>query len=289
MTHISIVECPRDAWQGFKDFIPTQEKVNHIKMLANCGFHTIDAGSFVSPRAMPQMADAWELFTALKEVKQSTDTKLLSIIASEGGAKRATQFDFIDSWGYPFSVSEEFQLRNSRKNIKDGLDDLKRVKELAQKHGVELVVYLSMAFGNPYGEAYHEDMVLERLRQAEEAGADLISLSDTTGEGTTEKVVQLCQLVRDESRVPWGAHMHSTYEEAAAKATAAIEAGCTRIDTALRGFGGCPFASDALIGNMPTEKVLTAIEQMHGVSHKLDPLAVESAYNSALSVFSNRH
>lgn len=289
MTHISIVECPRDAWQGFKDFIPTQEKVNHIKMLANCGFHTIDAGSFVSPRAMPQMADARELFTALEGVKESTGTKLLSIIASEGGANRATQFDFIDSWGYPFSVSQEFQLRNSRKNIKDGLDDLKRVKELAQKHGVELVVYLSMAFGNPYGEAYHEDMVLERLRQAEEAGADMISLSDTTGEGTTEKVVQLCKLVRDESRVPWGAHMHSTYEEAAAKATAAIEAGCTRIDTALRGFGGCPFASDALIGNMPTEKVLTAIEQMKGVSHHLDPLAVESAYNSALKVFSDRH
>ena len=254
MTHISIVECPRDAWQGFKDFIPTEEKVHHIKMLANCGFHTIDAGSFVSPRAMPQMADARELFSALEGVKESTNTRLLSIIASEGGAKRATQFDFIDSWGYPFSVSEEFQLRNSRKNIKDGLDDLKRVKELAQRHGVELVVYLSMAFGNPYGEAYHEDMVLERLAQAEEAGADLISLSDTTGEGTIEKVVQLCSLVKNESKIPWGAHMHSTYEEAAAKATAAIQAGCTRIDTALRGFGGCPFASDALIGNMPTER-----------------------------------
>ena len=289
MTHISIVECPRDAWQGFKDFIPTGEKVNHIKMLANCGFHTIDAGSFVSPRAMPQMADARELFSALEGVKETTNTRLLSIIASEGGAKRATQFDFIDSWGYPFSVSEEFQLRNSRKNIKDGLDDLKRVKELAQKHGVELVVYLSMAFGNPYGEVYHQEMVLERLRQAEEAGADLISLSDTTGEGTTEKVVKLCSLVKNESKVPWGAHMHSTYEAAAAKATAAIEAGCTRIDTALRGFGGCPFASDALIGNMPTEKVLTAIERMEGVSHDLDPLALESAYNSALNVFSDRH
>lgn len=289
MIHISIVECPRDAWQGFKEFIPTQEKIDHINMLAKCGFHTIDAGSFVSPRAMPQMADARELFAALEGVKDISNTRLLSIIASEGGARRATQFDFIDSWGYPFSVSEEFQLRNSRKNIQDGLEDLKRVKELANKHGVELVVYLSMAFGNPYGEAYHEDLVLERLRQAEEAGADLISLSDTTGEGTTEKVVQLCSLVKNESSVPWGAHMHSTYEEAAAKAKAAIEAGCTRIDTALRGFGGCPFASDALIGNMPTEKVLTAIEHMDGISHDLDPLALESAYNSALSVFNDRH
>ena len=123
MTHISIVECPRDAWQGFQDFIPTQEKINHIKTLANCGFHTIDAGSFVSPRAMPQMVDARPLFAALEEVRATSDTKLLSIIASEGGARRATEFDFIDAWGYPFSVSEEFQLRNSRKNIKDGMED----------------------------------------------------------------------------------------------------------------------------------------------------------------------
>jgi hydroxymethylglutaryl-CoA lyase len=289
MTHISIVECPRDAWQGFQDFIPTQEKINHIKMLANCGFHTIDAGSFVSPRAMPQMVDARPLFTALEEVRATSDTKLLSILASEGGARRATEFDFIDAWGYPFSVSEEFQLRNSRKNIKDGMEDLKRVKELADRHNVELVVYLSMAFGNPYGEEYHRDLVLERLLQAESIGADLISLSDTTGEGTTEKVVELCDLVKKESAVPWGAHMHSTYDEASAKAQAAINAGCTRIDTALRGFGGCPFASDALIGNMPTEKVLTAIEEMNEVSHGLDPLALESAYNSALNVFSGRH
>ena len=144
-------------------------------MLANCGFHTIDAGSFVSPRAMPQMVDARPLFAALEEVRATSDTKLLSIIASEGGARRATEFDFIDAWGYPFSVSEEFQLRNSRKNIKDGMEDLKRVKELAEKHNVELVVYLSMAFGNPYGEEYHRDLVLERLLQAESIGADLIS------------------------------------------------------------------------------------------------------------------
>ena len=289
MTKIAVVECPRDAWQGLKDFIPTKVKVSHIKSLAKCGFHTIDAGSFVSPRAMPQMADAKELFGAIESIRCETETKFLSIIASEGGARRASEFDFIDAWGYPFSVSEEFQLRNSRKNIQNGLEDLKRVKEIAVKQGVELVVYLSMAFGNPYGEQYHQDIVNERLVMAQDAGADLISLSDTTGEGTTEKVIELCRMMSKVASVPWGAHMHSTYDDAMIKTKAAINAGCTRIDTALKGFGGCPFASDALIGNMPTEKVLTAIEGLEGYTHQLDPLEIESAYNSALNVFGGKH
>lgn len=287
MTTIDIVECPRDAWQGFHDFIPTSEKIQHIQTLMRCGFHTIDAGSFVSPRAMPQMADAKALFTALSAEREQSSTKLLSIVASEGGARRATEFDCIDAWGYPFSVSEVFQQRNSRKDIAGAIDDLKRVKDLAEAHGVELVVYLSMAFGNPYEEAYDVDMVLERLSQAVDCGANLISLSDTTGQGTLDKVTALCQTMKEHCTLPWGAHMHSTYEEASAKASAAIEAGCRRIDTALRGFGGCPFASDALTGNMPTEKVLTALESS-SFAHQLDPLMIESSYNSALSVFSGR-
>jgi hydroxymethylglutaryl-CoA lyase len=283
MTTISIVECPRDAWQGFHDFIPTGEKIKHIKSLMHCGFHAIDAGSFVSPRAMPQMADAQELFAALEEIRESSSTQLLSIVASEGGAKRAAEFNHIDAWGYPFSVSEVFQERNSRKNIERAIDDLKRVKDLALHSNVELVIYLSMAFGNPYGEFYHTDLVLERLEQALLCGADIISLSDTTGQGTTQKVVELCSLMKDHSTVPWGAHMHSTYDEAAEKALAAVSAGCRRIDTALKGYGGCPFASDQLIGNMPTEKVLSALT-LANHSHSLDPLRIESAYNSALQV-----
>ena len=283
MTTISIVECPRDAWQGFHDFIPTGEKIKHIKSLMHCGFHTIDAGSFVSPRAMPQMADAQELFAGLEEIRESSSTQLLSIVASEGGAKRAAEFNHIDAWGYPFSVSEVFQERNSRKNIERAIDDLKRVKDLALHSNVELVIYLSMAFGNPYGEFYHTDLVLERLEQALLCGADIISLSDTTGQGTTQKVVELCSLMKDHSTVPWGAHMHSTYDEAAEKALAAVSAGCRRIDTALKGYGGCPFASDQLIGNMPTEKVLSALT-LANHSHSLDPLLIESAYNSALQV-----
>ena len=148
---------------------------------------------------------------------------------------------------------------------------------------VELVIYLSMAFGNPYGEFYHTDLVLERLEQALLCGADIISLSDTTGQGTTQKVVELCSLMKDHSTVPWGAHMHSTYDEATEKALAAVRAGCRRIDTALKGYGGCPFASDQLIGNMPTEKVLSALT-LANHSHSLDPLRIESAYNSALQV-----
>ena len=289
MTKIAVVECPRDAWQGLREFIPTKQKVSHIKKLANCGFHTIDAGSFVSPRAMPQMADAKELFGAIESIRSETETKVLCIVASEGGARRACEFNFIDAWGYPFSVSEEFQLRNSRKNIKNGLEDLKRVKEIADRQGVNLVVYLSMAFGNPYGEEYHLDIVHERLAMAQDVGVDLISLSDTTGEGTTERVIELCQFMSEFALVPWGVHMHSTYEEAIIKTKAAISAGCTRIDAALRGFGGCPYAADTLIGNMPTEKVLSAIEGMEDYTHQLNPLNIESAYNSALNVFGGKH
>ena len=285
MTTISIVECPRDAWQGLHKFIPTKEKVKHIESLMSCGFHTIDAGSFVSPRAMPQMADAKELFTALRESKTQSNTQLLSIVASEGGAKRATDFDFIDAWGYPFSVSEEFQHRNSRKSISESIEDLKRIKDLADSHQVELVVYLSMAFGNPYQERYHTDMVLERLYQAEQCGADLVSLSDTTGQGSGATIKELCELMTVHANIPWGAHLHSTYEEAAVKAKTAMDAGCRRIDTALRGYGGCPFASDALIGNMPTEKVLSAIEESDYNKHDLNPLSIENAFNSALAVF----
>ena len=284
MNQISIVECPRDAWQGIHEFIPTAEKVAYLKQLLQCGFHTLDAGSFVSPRAMPQMADAYELFGALEEAKSKSPTKLLAIVANEGGARRAAQYDFIDAWGYPFSVSEEFQQRNSRKDIAAAIEDLKRVKDLASAHNVELVVYLSMAFGNPYGEAYDVAMVLERLHQAVECGADIVSLSDTTGQGTLEKVGTLSALMNSESTVPWGAHMHSIYGEAAAKAQEAIKHGCRRIDTALRGFGGCPFASDALIGNMTTEKVLSVVTA-GGFDCTVDPLQLESSYNSALKLF----
>ena len=284
MNRISIVECPRDAWQGIHEFIPTSEKVAYLKQLLQCGFHTLDAGSFVSPRAMPQMADAYELFEALEEAKSKSPTKLLAIVANEGGARRAAQYDFIDAWGYPFSVSEEFQQRNSRKDIASAIEDLKRVKDLASAHHVELVVYLSMAFGNPYGEAYDVDRVMERLHQAVECGADIVSLSDTTGQGSLEKVGTLSALMNTESTVPWGAHMHSIYGEAAAKAQEAIKHGCRRIDTALRGFGGCPFASDALIGNMPTEKVLSVVTS-GGFDCSVDPLQLESSYNSALKLF----
>jgi hydroxymethylglutaryl-CoA lyase len=284
MNQISIVECPRDAWQGIHDFIPTADKVSYLKQLLQCGFHTIDAGSFVSPRAMPQMADAKELFSALEEARSESNTQLLCIVANEGGAKRAAGFGFIDAWGYPFSVSEVFQQRNSRKNIADAMDDLKRVKDLAAANNIELVVYLSMAFGNPYDEPYDKDMVLERMEQAVQCGADILSLSDTTGQGTMDSVAELCALMQANSPKPWGAHMHSTYDEASAKALIAIENGCTRIDTALRGFGGCPFASDALIGNMPTEKVLTALAK-GGYQSTVDPLRIESSYNSALKLF----
>ena len=164
------------------------------------------------------------------------------------------------------------------------MDDLRRVKDLAEQHGKELVVYLSMAFGNPYDEAYNIDLVGERMLQAVQCGADLLSISDTTGQGNLESIAALCQFMQRESPVPWGAHLHSTYEEAGTKALVAVNNGCTRIDTALKGFGGCPFASDSLVGNMPTEKVLSALDSK-GIPHSINMLALERAYNSALDVF----
>lgn len=285
--HIDIVECPRDAWQGVAEFIPTAEKIAHIKRLLEVGFHTIDAGSFVSPKAMPQMRDAEELFESIMEDAAVSGTKLLSIVASTKGAQRATAFQGIDAWGYPLSVSEEFQQRNTRKSVAEALEDLGRIKELAVKHNTKLVVYLSMAFGNPYGEDYHHGIVEERLHQAIACGADVVSISDTTGEGSLESIAALSSMMHKQCTVPWGAHLHSTYDEAASKALAAISNGCRRIDTAFKGFGGCPFAADSLIGNMPTEKVYSGLVS-NGYATSLDALALESAYNSALHVFSSR-
>lgn len=288
MQKVSIVECPRDAWQGMRNFIPTNEKVKHIVRLLKCGFDTIDAGSFVSPKAMPQMADAKILFEALEQNRSNSPTKLLAIVANEKGARRASEFGFIDSWGYPFSVSEQFQLRNSRKTISQSMDDLKRVKDLAIQNNTELVVYLSMAFGNPYGERYSEELVLERMEEAILCGADVISISDTTGEGASDDVSNMCLQMNKLCPLPWGVHLHCTYDDSFQKAQAALQAGCVRIDTALKGFGGCPYAADELVGNMPTEKVVTAIESL-GYAHDLHAIHLESAYNSALNVFQGQY
>lgn len=284
MNHVKVVECPRDAWQGLSRFIPTEAKIAHLKQLYSVGFDTIDAGSFVSKKAMPQMADAEDLFRGIESTAKESATKTLSIIANLKGAQRAILFEFINSWGYPFSVSEEFQRRNSRMELKASMEDLLRIKELALKSNTELVVYLSMGFGNPYGEAYSLEILHERLEQAINCGADIVSLSDTTGQGDTASIEVLANWMKDYCNVPWGMHLHSTYESAAEKALTAFQNGVQRIDTALKGFGGCPMAADHLVGNMPTEKVLSVLEA-NNINHNLNPLHLESSYNSALSVF----
>lgn len=284
MNHVKVVECPRDAWQGLSRFIPTEAKIAHLKQLYSVGFDTIDAGSFVSKKAMPQMADAEDLFRGIESTAKESATKTLSIIANLKGAQRAIQFEFINSWGYPFSVSEEFQRRNSRMELKASMEELLRIKELALKSNTELVVYLSMGFGNPYGEAYSLEILHERLEQAINCGADIVSLSDTTGQGDTASIEVLANWMKDYCNVPWGMHLHSTYERAAEKALTAFRNGVQRLDTALKGFGGCPMAADHLVGNMPTEKVLSVLEA-NNISHNLNPLQIESSYNSALSVF----
>jgi hydroxymethylglutaryl-CoA lyase len=284
MKPIQLVECPRDAWQGIHDFIPTDRKISHLKRLLNVGFEAIDAGSFVSPKAMPQMADAEELFAALEEHKYRAGATFIAIIANLRGAQRAASFDSIDQWGYPLSVSATFQQKNSNKTIDASLEELKRIKELADQKGKKLIVYLSMAFGNPFGDDYSYQLVEDRLAQALSVGADIISLSDTTGQGSLEQIQDLSERMVKSCPTTWGMHLHSEYEKASEKVRVAIESGCYRLDTALKGFGGCPFASDELIGNMPTEQVLSNLSSMR-MQHNIDPLALESAYNSAMKIF----
>ena len=282
MTTISIVECPRDAWQGFHDFIPTAEKIKHIKNLMHCGFHTIDAGSFVSPRAMPQMADAQQLFAALEEARAQSETQLLSIVASEGGARRAAEFNHIDAWGYPFSVSEVFQERNSRKNIKSAIEDLKRVKDLALQSNVELVVYLSMAFGNPYGENHHPDIVAELTEKLHQLEIGIVALSDTIGVSNPTNIAPLFStLIQEYPSIEFGAHFHTTPDKWEEKVESAYQNGCRRFDAALKGYGGCPMAKDDLVGNMPTEKLITYFTEDLG----LNRVELDKSLDLSTSVF----
>ena len=279
-----IVECPRDAMQGIQSFIPTAEKVKYLQFLLQVGFHSLDFGSFVSHRAVPQMRDTAK---ALDQLDLSdTKTKLLAIVANLRGAETALCFEQIEYIGFPFSISENFQMRNTHKTISESLHTLEQIKELTDKCNKTLVVYLSMGFGNPYGDPWSIDVVskwVERLAQME---IEIISLSDTVGQAASEDISFLySSLIPAFSSIEFGAHFHTHPNRGYEKLKAAFDAGCLRFDGAIHGFGGCPMASDALVGNMPTEKVITFLNE-RGIDTGLCMTSFESAMNKTKELFS---
>jgi len=280
---VKIIECPRDAMQGLKDFIPTDQKIEYINQLLKVGFDTLDFGSFVSPKAIPQLADTSKVLKNL-DLSQS-NSKLLAIIANKRGAQNAVEFEQISYLGYPFSVSETFQQRNTNASIDESLKRVEEIQELCLKSGKKMVLYLSMAFGNPYGDPFHEDVVaqwIERLMQFE---IGIYALSDTIGVSEKNIIRRLfTTVVREFPKVEIGAHFHTTPEQWEEKVKAAYESGCNRFDGAIAGYGGCPMADDELTGNMPTEKLLEFFKREEGVT-KLDLEAFREAQAMASRLF----
>ena len=278
-----IIECPRDAMQGINPFIPTTEKVNYLQFLLQVGFHSLDFGSFVSSRAVPQMRDTADVLDQLDLSK--TKTKLLAIVANLRGAETALNFEQIEYVGFPFSISENFQMRNTHKTISESLYSLEQIKELTDKSNKTLVLYLSMGFGNPYGDPWSVDVVskwVERLAQME---IEIISLSDTVGQAVPEDITYLYStLIPTFPAIEFGAHFHTHPNRGYEKLTAAFDAGCRRFDGVIHGFGGCPMASDALVGNMPTEKLVTYFNGQ-GIQTGLSMTTFESAMNKTKEFF----
>lgn len=279
-----IIECPRDAMQGIKSFIPTNVKANYLQFLLQVGFHSLDFGSFVSPRAVPQMRDTANVLDQLDMSK--TKTKLLAIVANLRGAETALNFEQIEYIGFPFSISENFQMRNTHKTIAESLHSLERIKELTDKSNKILVVYLSMGFGNPYGDPWSVDVVSQWVERLAQMGIQIISLSDTVGQAVPEDITYLYStLIRAFPAIEFGAHFHTHPNRGYEKLTAAFDAGCRRFDGAIQGFGGCPMASDALVGNLPTEKLVTFFNERR-IHTGLCMTTFESAINKTKELFS---
>ena len=284
---VKIIECPRDAMQGIKAFIPTKEKVKYIQSLLNCGFDTIDFGSFVSPKAIPQMVDTAEVLSQLDLSK--SDSKLLSIVANVRGAKDACKHPEIDYLGYPFSISENFQMRNTHKTIGESVAILQEILENAETSGKEVVTYISMGFGNPYGDPWDVDIVGEWTEKLAAMGVKILSLSDTVGSSTPENIDYLfSNLIPKYPEIEFGAHLHTTPTRWHEKIDAAFNAGCRRFDGAVQGFGGCPMAKDELTGNMPTEKMLSYFTAKK-VDSGVNWMVFEAAYNKATELFTVYH
>jgi len=284
---VKIVECPRDAMQGIKHFIPTNEKVRYLQSLLGCGFDTLDFGSFVSPKAIPQMVDTAEVLSKLDLSK--TSSKLLSIVANVRGAQDAASHPEIDYLGFPFSISENFQMRNTHKTIAQSVETLQEIFNIADAANKEVVTYISMGFGNPYGDPWNVEIVGEWTERLAKMGAKILSLSDTVGSSDPETISYLfSNLIPKYPTIEFGAHLHTTPTKWHEKVAAAYESGCRRFDGAIQGFGGCPMAKDDLTGNMPTEKMLSYFTS-HKIYSGVNAMTFEAAYNKATELFTQYH
>ncbi len=252
---LKLIECPRDAWQGHHPFIPTAQKIHYLNLLLKVGFDTLDFGSFVSPKAMPQVSDTAKVVEGL--ALEMTNTKLLAIVANERGAQQACEFKQIRYLGYPFSISETFQRRNTNAGIKESVARVKAMQQLCEEHDKKLVVYISMGFGNPYGDPWSPELAGQWVEELAQFGVKIFSLSDTVGVAQTDDIRSVFQnLISARPDLEFGAHFHTTATAWREKVAAAYESGCRRFDGALLGYGGCPMAQDDLVGNMPTERLL---------------------------------
>lgn len=283
MQALEIIECSRDALQGIKTWIPTEQKIRYVQALLKVGFHTLDVGSFVSPKAIPQMQDTAAVLDALD--RSNSSTSLLTIVANQRGAEAACEHKMVDFLGYPFSISENFQMRNTHKTIDESSVVLDEILNLCQKKNKKLVVYLSMSFGNPYGDPWSIELLANWVEILAKKGVQVMSLSDTVGTATPQILESVfSQLIPAFPNINLGAHLHCKPEEAVLKLMAAFAGGCRRFDGAIRGYGGCPMAKDELVGNLPTEKILSFCTA-NKIEHTIDPLHFESAYNEALNTY----
>lgn len=281
--NIKLIECPRDAMQGLHDFIPTEQKINYINQLLKVGFDTIDAGSFVSPKAIPQMKDSAEVFESIDW--QSSSSKLLAIVANQRGAADAVKFNQISYLGYPLSLSETFQQRNTKRSIETALKDLEEIQDLTIANDKTLVVYLSMGFGNPYGDPYDAGFVQEFVEKLDKMKVKIISLSDTIGISNPKNISWIFeQLIPQYPHIEFGAHLHSHPSSIWEKVEAAYSSGCRRFDGAIKGFGGCPMAEDDLVGNMVTEDMVAYFNK-ENIDLGINKEAFSEAQRLALEVF----
>jgi hydroxymethylglutaryl-CoA lyase len=256
---VKLIECPRDAWQGLKGMIPADLKANYLKTLINAGFKHIDAVSFVSPKAVPQMADSEEV---LKDLDPPDDVEIIGIVVNEKGAQRAIETQAVSTLGFPYSISETFLRKNQNQSPEDALEELEKVQKKADDAGLDVVVYISMALGNPYGDQWSVTEVLDAVELLEVENLHMISLADTVGMASPQQIAEVVQAVQTKyDYLEIGVHLHSRPEQAGDKILAAYDSGCRRFDSAIGGLGGCPFAQDALVGNIPTEKVIEALRQ----------------------------
>ncbi len=280
---VKLVECPRDAMQGFHNPIPTAKKIEYINSLLNVGFDTIDCGSFVSARAVPQLADTAEVLNGINYL--DTKSKLLCIVANERGAESAAEFAQISMIGFPFSISETFQLRNTRQTIEEAKVRLQNIKSIADDSGKELLVYISMGFGNPYNDEWSPEITTEWCEKIADIGVKYINLSDTIGAAIPEDIASIFNYCSTRFKdIEFGAHFHTRPDNYLSNISAAFENDCRKFDAAIRGFGGCPFAHDKLTGNLPTESLLAYLESIREKSG-LDREAFNKAFQLAASVF----